>query len=283
MRDPITGFVEWQCACKCAGIVRVGRGCRQEPDDWDFAFVIKRVGQRAIWKALISPQWGWPWWLAWVRWLRPMPTVSKAHTRAAFAAVARENLRLERDVEWGRLRKTPRRVVSSFDDGDNRGKMTMKTSKHGIPHVKSGAHLKGGAVHLSSVADIVLAALALAEAGKITFSHPVIATHKHGLASQLAGVKLQPNQSLLGFRVRGDLANSGLPMDPNVDFPGGVCDLPKFKGNVLTALVLQFQGKLQLDDLSQADTNEEVHALAGSVNLTAHDDAFLAFVQTEHD
>lgn len=112
------GFVEWQCDCKCAGIVRVGPRCGREPDYWDFAFVIKRVGNRAIWKALLSPQWGWPWWLAWLRWIRPMPTVSRAHTRAAYIAVAREGLQLEEDVEWDRLRKLPRRVVTQLAGGN---------------------------------------------------------------------------------------------------------------------------------------------------------------------
>lgn len=158
----------------------------------------------------------------------------------------------------------------------------MKHSKHGLPHANQGLHLKNGVVDMPTVAGTVLAALALAEAGKISFSHPVIATNVHALQSQLSHVKLGDQQSLLGFRVRGDLANSGLPMDPSADFPGGVCNLPSFKGNVLHALVLQLTGKLELSDLVQADTADEVHDLGKTVNLSAHDDVWMGFVRTEN-
>ena len=50
----------------------------------------------------------------------------------------------------------------------------------------------------------------------------------------------------------------------------------------LVLLVLGFIGKLQFDDLTQADTNEEVHALGESIDLSAHDDVFMAFIRTEH-
>lgn len=142
--EQISGFVEWLDDDHTIGIVRLGLRCRQEPDYWDFAFVIVRVGDKAIWKALLSPQWGWPWWLAWLRWIRPMPTVTLAHTRAAYVAVAREGLQLEKNVEWDRLRSSPRRMVSQFS-GDEKGKITMKNVPSANDAIEAGHNVAAAA------------------------------------------------------------------------------------------------------------------------------------------
>lgn len=159
----------------------------------------------------------------------------------------------------------------------------MKHSKLGLPHVSAGHHLRNGATDVPSVAALVMKAFDLADQGLLTISHPVSAGHKHELAKQLNALpKLGPHQSFMGFRARGDIAANGIPTDPHADFPGGVCDLPSFKAHTYRALVCQLTGLLELGELHQADTDEEVKALEHSVDLSAHDDVFMGFIRTEN-
>lgn len=165
----------------------------------------------------------------------------------------------------------------------------MRTSKIGLDHVNTHKHLNksashGGApsINLNVVSDNIIKAIDAARNGQLAFSHPVQAPNVKELKHQLAGFKLNPDgsQFFMGLVVRGDLVAAGLKPLSSA-FPGGVANLDALEINSYRAILMQQAGKLTLSAIYQADTDEELDVLVASLNLSAHDDAFLGFAAQE--